>query len=209
MRGHSSSRLSSEGNLSTHDSAANSLFWKILPVSPFDPRFCGRKSGSSTSNFHEFNILRTEIRKKEIARIPSTIDSGSLTNTDPPRPSTHSLKNVRPSKRSTNSLFWKILPVSPFNPRFCGHETISQTRKSNESKILRKVIRKISRADHTARTSIPAPPPPLQLTAAPAPSPSPRPEHFFRSASSSRRSSRSSPTWPSRCCGVRATCGHL
>ena len=209
MRGHSSSRLSSEGNLSTHNSAANSLFWKILPVSPFDPRFCGCKSGSSTRNFHEFNILRTEIRKKEIARIPSAIDSGPLTNTDPTHSSTHSLKNVRTSKGSTNSLFRKILPITPFNPIFCGHESIFPPRNSNESKILREVIRKISRADHTARTSIPAPPPPVQLTAAPAPSPSPRPEHFFRSASSSRRSCRSSPTWPSRCCGVRASCGHL
>ena len=209
MRGQSPSRLSSKGNAWSRKSAANSLFWKILPASHLEPRFCGRKSGSPARNYHKFNILRAEIRKKEIVCIVSATEPSSLTNADASDSSPLSVESAHSFKQSSNSLFRKILHVSLSDSRFCGHQCISPARNSNETNILREVIRKIFLADHTLRASIPAPPHGFQLTAAPAPSPCPRPEHFFRSASSSRRSCRSSPTWPSRCCGVRATCGRL
>lgn len=210
MRGQSPSRLSSKGNAWSRKSAANSLFWKILPVSLFNPRFCGHKDGSLACNYHEFNILRADVRKKEFERILSATDPCSLTNANLTHFRSHFLKNIHPSKQSSNSLFRKILHVSLSDSRFCGHQCISPARNSNESKILRKVIGKIfsPRSHRPNLDHRPPSPRNFQLTAAPAPSPSPRPEHFFRSASSSRRSCRSSPTWPSRCCGVRATCGH-
>lgn len=208
MRGQSPSRLSSKRNISSRKSAANSLFHRILPVSLFDPRFCGHKDGSPTRNSPDFNILRAAIRKKDFVRVLSATDPCSLTNADPTRSRSPIKERVRPSKQSSNSLFQKILPVTPFDPRFCGHKIASTARNSNECNILREVIRKIFSRRSQNPDHLPSSPH-LQLTAAPAPSPSPRPEHFFHSASSSRRSCRSSPTWPSQCCGVRATCGRL
>ena len=180
MRGQSSPQLSSKANLSIRKSAANSLFWKILPASHLEPRFCGHKNGSPARNLPDFNILRAETRKKEFVCIVSATEPSSLTNADASDSSPLSVESAHSFKQSSNSLFRKILHVSLSDPIFCGHETISPVRNSNESKILRKVIRKNIFAQIT-------PPEPRSPPFKPAPLPTHRSPSAF-TVSSSRTS---------------------
>jgi hypothetical protein len=55
--------------LADSDSAANSLFRKILPISPFDPRFCGDEDRYPSGNYNRIKILRKEEKKSEVKKI--------------------------------------------------------------------------------------------------------------------------------------------
>ena len=129
-------------------SSANSLFLKILPLSPYSGRFCGLARTPLACNLHEFNILAGRDQK---------------------------YWRTTPGHRSSaNSLFQKILPVSPYVGRFCEEECRPCLRNSNESKILAKTPSKFITVARPPRTrpTRPAPEPPLDLlSAAPPQSP--------------------------------------
>ncbi len=88
---------------------AKSLFWKILEISPCDSRFCGLASRYPSSNLNKINILANGREKHSRS---------------------HGDQNV------AKSLFWKILPASPFGSRFCGSECLCRPGKFNEINIL-------------------------------------------------------------------------
>jgi hypothetical protein len=67
MRASSPNQFSTARPLSGFQSAAKSLFWKILPVSPCHSRFCEQLVVSPPSNLNEIKILAQ--RQKKIARV--------------------------------------------------------------------------------------------------------------------------------------------
>ena len=54
-------------------SRANSLFCKILPASPFDPRFYPISPVLSDRNSNRIKILKSEIRKNDTVRSGRTV----------------------------------------------------------------------------------------------------------------------------------------
>jgi hypothetical protein len=89
--------------------AAKSLSWKILEISPCDSRFCRRTSRSVAAISSGINILANGREKRTLS---------------------HRDQNV------AKSLFWRILPASPFRSRFCGPVGLYQPRNFNEINIL-------------------------------------------------------------------------
>ena len=125
--------------------SANSLFLKILPLSPYSGRFCGRYRIPLACNLHEFNILAGRDQKNS---------------------------RTSPLHKSTaNSLFKKILPLSAYVGRFCEEQCRLFPRNFNESKILAKTPSKIYHRGRVGEKSPtrPAPEPSLALLLAASP----------------------------------------
>jgi hypothetical protein len=51
--------------------AANSLFWKILPISPLDPRFCADQGRHPLRNSNGIKTLPKAVKKNRGAVPPS------------------------------------------------------------------------------------------------------------------------------------------
>ena len=118
MRTGSPNRFRTTHNPSSSDAQAKSLFWNILPVTPYGSRFCADSARYPLSKSFRMKILGNR-RKKYVE------------TSDRPGP------EARPK-----SLFRKILPLSPFGSRFCPDKVRSNTGKSFRMRILEKQEKK-------------------------------------------------------------------
>ena len=89
--------------------AANSLFWNILPVSPYSGRFCRPILPAMAVSHRKQIFYRFDVQ--------NNFSSHCLT-------------------ASSNSLSWKILRVSPYDRIFCGQALASCPPKPFRTKIL-------------------------------------------------------------------------
>lgn len=89
--------------------AANSLFWNILPASPYPGRFWGPIPSALAVSHRKQIFCRFDFKKGSSAHRPTT---------------------------SSNSLFWKILRVSPYSRIFCESTQASETTKPFRYNIL-------------------------------------------------------------------------
>jgi hypothetical protein len=104
-------------------SAAKSLFRNILPASPCGSRFCGQPAGSIASISNGINILADGQER-------NPLPSGD--------------------QNAANSLFRKILRVSPCGSGFCSHHPGSALPNPNEFRILENPSKKMSRGPYSS-----------------------------------------------------------
>ena len=112
----------------------NSLFRRILPVSLYGSRFCRPICLSLPGKSFEMNILA--ISKKKIVRASTQ------------------LRPISAQTPAANSLFRKILRVSPVGSRFCRASSLSASCKLFIMNILKETPKKIASDRSSSGTSL-------------------------------------------------------